>query len=87
MQRAAALNSERDKLDKASRTLAGEQVDQPMDMGGADDMSGGDDLGLGSEEGDLGDLGGEEDGGESGMNFNASDVAAGGPSEFGRERR
>lgn len=79
-----ALNAERDKLDKAARVLAGEQTDQPMDMGGS---GMGDDLGgLGGGEEDLGDFDADEEGGED-LGFGASDVAAGGASEFGRERR
>jgi len=69
-----SLNTARDALDNGARTLAGEQVAQPMDMGGAD---------LGAEVApDLGsDLDIEGDG------FDASDAAAGGDEELGRARR
>jgi hypothetical protein len=72
-----ALNGARDALDNGARTLSGEQVEQPMGLGG-------DAGGLGGElpPPDLGsDLDGEDDG------FGATDAAAGGAEVLGRERR
>jgi hypothetical protein len=71
-----ALNGARDSLDQGSRALAGEQVAEPMAMGGApiDDMGGE----LPSPE--LNDL--DQDNG-----FGAADAAAGGEEDLGRERR
>lgn len=70
------LNTARDTLDQATRTLSGEQTAEPMAMGGeepAAELPGGDE--------DLSDLDSEDDG------FATSDAAAGGEEEMGRERR
>ena len=77
---ATQLASARETSDTASRGLAGEQVAQPMDMGMGGDM-GGDMGGMPpSPESDLdSDMGGDE--------FAATDAAAGGAEELGRERR
>lgn len=69
-----ALNAARDALDTGARTLAGEQVAQPMDLGGAE---------LGAEA--LPDLDSELD--TDGDGFDATDAAAGGDEELGRARR
>lgn len=74
----SSLNAERDKLDKAARALAGEEVGQPMELGNA---------GSGTSNHDINNDFDLEDNDESDEAFNASDVAAGGTSEFGRERR
>jgi hypothetical protein len=72
-----ALNGARDALDSGARSLAGEQVEQPMDMGGAPGtpppMAG---TNLPPPE--LGD---------GGDDFAAADVAVGGEEELGRKRR
>ena len=70
-----ALNGARDALDNGARVLAGEQPDQAMGLGG------GDDLGAELPPPDLSDLDSEGDG------FDATDAAAGGDEELGRERR
>ena len=75
---AQTLQQGRESADGAARGLAGEQQDQPMDMGG---MGGGD---MGGDmppapEG-MGGMGGGDE-------FNAVDAAAGGADELGRERR
>ena len=72
-----ALNGARDSLDQGSRALAGEQVEQPMDLGGGAPAA---DLGL-PEPGEESDFDSEED------EFAATDAAAGGEAELGRERR
>lgn len=81
----AQLGAARETADGASRALAGEQVAQPMDMGmgagmGGDEMAG---MSAGEVPGGLppGDL---EAGGDE---FAATDAAAGGVEELGRERR
>ncbi|CAB4133339.1 hypothetical protein UFOVP257_143 [uncultured Caudovirales phage] len=75
------LGTARETADQAARALAGEQVAQPMDVGG----------GMGG-----GDMGMEPDmaaGGEMGMSdmdtdgFGATDAEAGGTQAMGRERR
>lgn len=71
-----SLNGARDALDQGSRALAGEQVEQPMDLGGAAPV---DDLNT-PLPGEESDLDGEDD-------FAATDAAAGGEEELGRERR
>ena len=68
-----SLNGARDSLDQGSRALAGEQVAEPMALGGAP----------------AADIAGElpapeETGGED---FATADAAAGGEEELGRERR
>lgn len=71
------LGQARETADGAARSLAGEQVAAPMDLGGAPDTGMGADMNA-----DLGsDLDQDTDG------FNASDVAAGGTEELGREKR
>jgi hypothetical protein len=78
-----ALSTGREGADSASRALAGEQVAQPMDMGG---MAGGEFGGMGGDQGSDFDQD-ETDG------FNATDGAAGGSiedlpePELGRTRR
>jgi hypothetical protein len=83
---AQTLQQGRETADSAARSLAGEQVDQPMGMGG---MGGGDmggmDAALGG--GDLGGMGGEMSDLDAGGDFAATDAAAGGSAELGRERR
>jgi hypothetical protein len=80
-----AMTSGRDQADNASRALAGEEV-------AGDDMSMGADAGaeLGAPAGDdLGGLGGapESDLDADTDGFDATDAAAGGEEELGRERR
>jgi hypothetical protein len=78
------LTTGRDSADSASRALAGEQVDQPMDM-----MGGGMDTGGMGGADDLSGMGGDSD--LDGDGFGATDGAAGGADleepELGRERR
>lgn len=76
------LTSARETADTASRQLAGEQVAQPMDMGGGMPPAGGDIAG-GMPPAPASDLDAEPMGDE----FNATDAAAGGVEELGRERR
>lgn len=80
------LSTARETADQAARALAGEQVAQPMGMGGQG----------GSMPGGMpGGAGGMPDGStELGMgneldtdSFAATDAAAGGPNEIGREKR
>lgn len=75
-----ALSSGREGADSAARALAGEQVDQPMNMGGMGGSAAG---GMGGEmppaPDDL-----NPDAGDA---FGAVDAAAGGDDELGRERR
>ena len=71
-----SLNGARDALDNGARALAGEQVAQPMDMGGAT-LNAPDDL----SAPDVNDFDSEDDDG-----FAATDAAAG-DTEIGRERR
>lgn len=70
-----ALNTARDSLDNGSRQLAGEQVAEPMALGGAGAVSGAE---MPAPGADL-EAGGEE--------FATADAAAGGEEELGRERR
>lgn len=83
-----SLQTGREQADTAVRALAGEQTDQPMDMGlGGDEFGGtdlGGDAGLG---GDLGAPPGESDLDMDTDGFGATDAAAGGEEELGRERR
>ena len=77
-----AVSTGRDQADTAVRSLAGEQTDQPMDMGGdaslGDNLpAAGDDIGAPPE----GDSDFDTDG------FDATDAAVGGEEELGRERR
>jgi hypothetical protein len=86
-----SLQTGREQADTAVRSLAGEQTDQPMDMGMGGDMAGGmppeggADLGAGmppeggDAESDLDALGADS--------FGATDAAAGGEEELGRTRR
>jgi len=71
-----SLNGARDALDNGARALAGEQVAQPMDMGGAT-LNAPDDL----SAPDVNDFDSEDDDG-----FAATDAAAG-DTEIGRQRR
>jgi hypothetical protein len=75
---AQTLQQGRESADGAARGLAGEQQDQPMDMGGmgADAGMGG---GMPAATDELGNGGGDA--------FGAVDAAAGGDDELGRERR
>ena len=79
-----ALSTGRESADTAVRALAGEQVEQPMDMGlgapGADLASGADLAGGDALNPDM-DSDMDTDG------FDATDAAAGGEEELGRERR
>ena len=70
-----ALNGARDALDNGARSLAGEQIEAPMDMAAAPVTPG--------MPGQMppADMGSEEDA------FAAADVAAGGDEELGRKRR
>ena len=77
------LGSARESADQAARALAGEQVAQPMAMGG---MGGGMPAPGGMGGGDMGlaaDMGSDLDADE----FAATDAAAGGDLELGREKR
>ena len=71
-----SLNSARDALDNGARSLAGEQVAQPMDMGASDTLGGG-----AMPAPEVNDFDSEDDDG-----FAATDAASGGD-ELGRERR
>lgn len=76
------LGTARETADQAARALAGEQVAQPMSMGGQPQKMGMGDMGadMPPETGDMGaDMGADE--------FAATDAAAGGTNEVGRERR
>jgi len=72
-----SLNGTRDALDNGARSLAGEQVAQPMDMGGGDTLGGAAEL----PAPEVNDFDSEDDDG-----FAATDAAAG-DDELGRERR
>jgi len=72
-----SLNSTRDALDNGARSLAGEQVAQPMDMGGSATLGGAAEL----PAPEVNDFDSEDDDG-----FAATDAAAG-DDELGRERR
>lgn len=74
-----SLNTARDSMDQGARSLAGEQVAAPMDLG---TPAGGDDLGAELPVDDL-----ESDFDAEGDGFDATDAAAGGPEALGRERR
>ena len=73
------LQQAREGVDNGVRILSGEQVDNPMAMGGAPDMGG--ELPPVPGMSDLDQEEPESDG------FAASDAAAGGTEELGRERR
>ena len=73
-----ALTTSRESSDTAARALAGEQVDQPMDMGLDATAPAGE---LPPPEGDQSDFDADTDG------FDATDAAVGGEEELGRERR
>lgn len=72
-----SLNSTRDALDNGARSLAGEQVAQPMDMSGGATLGGVPEL----PTPEVNDFDSEDDDG-----FAATDAAAG-DDELGRERR
>ena len=74
------LTTARETADSASRGLAGEQVAQPMGMGGDMGMAGGMPGEVPSPTSDL-------DAEPAGDEFAATDAAAGGVEELGRERR
>jgi hypothetical protein len=76
------LGAGRETADSAARGLAGEQVDQPMDMGGME--GGAPDLGPGMGGDMSGEAGSDLDMGDD---FGATDAAAGGAAELGREMR
>ena len=80
---AQTLQQGRETADSAARALAGEQTDQPMDMGAGAGMEAGPDLGPGMDGGMGGDVGGEM----GGDDFGAVDAGAGGTAELGREMR
>ena len=71
-----ALNTARDSLDSGSRALAGEQMAEPMALGGAPELDAPAELPAPEADFDQDD----ED-------FATSDAAAGGDEELGRERR
>ena len=73
------LGSARESADQAARALAGEQVAQPMAMGGAMPAPGG----MGGDMGMTPDMGSDLDTDE----FAATDAAAGGVEALGREKR
>jgi hypothetical protein len=75
------IQSAREEADSAARALAGESVQSPMAMGGEPDM--GADLGAGEPA--LPGLGGAEP--PAGDEFAATDAAAGGEENLGREKR
>lgn len=78
------IQSAREEADSAARALAGEQVEQPMGMPGGD-MGG---MGGGDMGGDLGGLGGDmESDLDAGDEFAATDAAAGGSADLGRDKR
>lgn len=72
-----SLNGARDALDNGARSLAGEQIEQPMDMGDGG-VTPPPMPGTNLPPAELG------DGGDA---FAAADVAAGGEEELGRKRR
>ena len=72
-----SLQTGREQADTAVRALAGEQTDQPMDMGMDAGLGG--DAGLGSDEGLGADLGAGPEGSDLDADeFGATDAAAGG---------
>ena len=80
------LGSARESADQAARALAGEQVAQPMAMGGAGGIGGGMPAPGGDMGSDMGlatDMGSDLDSDE----FAATDAAAGGAEALGREKR
>jgi hypothetical protein len=75
------LGAGRETADSAARGLAGEQVDQPMDMGGMEGgMGAAPDLGPGMGGDVSSDL-------DMGDDLGATDAAGGGTAELGREMR
>jgi uncharacterized protein YicC (UPF0701 family) len=75
------LQAAREGVDNGVRVLSGEQIDQPMNLGGASaDLSGGDMSELPPAPGS--DLDADETDG-----FAATDAAVGGTEELGREKR
>ena len=72
------IQSAREGADKAARGLAGEQVEQPMGMGG---MAG--EMPMGEPAAPLGGMASDMDADE----FGATDAAAGGEADLGREKR
>jgi len=77
-----SVSTGRDQADTAVRSLAGEQTDQPMDMGLGAPAPAGDELGAAPESDLDSDLGAPPEDG-----FDATDAAVGGEQELGRERR
>ena len=76
-----SLRSSRETVDGAARTLAGEQVDQPMDMPADDAAAPADDAAAPADDGMEGDVDAGAD------EFAATDAAAGGTDDAGREER
>ena len=74
------LQAAREGVDNGVRVLSGEQVDNPMDIGGAGLP--GDELGGDLPPPPVSDLDADE-----GDGFAASDAAVGGAEQLGRERR
>jgi hypothetical protein len=72
-----SMNTGRDAADNAARALAGEQTAQPMGMGGAPD------IGPAADASAPLDMGNDMDTDQ----FAATDAAAGGTAELGREKR
>jgi hypothetical protein len=82
---AQTLQQGRESADTAARVLAGEQESgMDMGMGGAPAMGAGPDMG-GADLGGMGDMG--DMGAPEGDAFSATDAAAGGDVELGREKR
>jgi hypothetical protein len=82
---AQTLQQGRESADSAARVLAGEQESgMDMGMGGAPAMGAGPDMG-GADLGGMGDMG--DMGAPEGDAFGATDAAAGGDVELGREKR
>ena len=83
----ASLQKARETADGAARSLAGEQVSQPMDMGGSAGM-GADAMGGAPAPIPGADTSSDLDAGEDDADgFDASDAAAGGDVGLGREKR
>jgi hypothetical protein len=74
------LQAAREGVDTGVRVLSGEQVDNPMSLGGAPDM--GNELGGELPPAPMSDLDADE-----GDGFAATDAAVGGAEELGREKR
>jgi hypothetical protein len=77
-----SLSQGREQADTSVRSLAGEQTEQPMDMGLGAPAAADNDLGAAPESDMDSDLGAPPEDG-----FDATDAAVGGEEELGRERR